>query len=434
LKDSAEKFLAQHADPDGPHVLPDGQRVGDWRIAAFLGRGGSGEVYRVVEERRTEDTLPRQAGDGKARPLDAQHVAALKVLARDTDTARMRFVREASLLAKMDNPSFPKFLSQGEVDGRPYFVTELLEPRELPSSDKEVAHFLLSLCSGVTALHRMGYVHRDIKPGNIMWRTRGTRFCAPAVPVLIDLGLVKDVTRESDASGTSLSLVDGHVAGVGTPGYAAPEQLIGDAISPAADIHALGMLANECFGGKPPAVWGRIIDRATGSIPTRRYRNVAAFVSAIRHRYWRRNMIVGTVLFFAACGAVSAFLLPGQRHEFPHPPPVSPANPTIDEHSLPDVSERRRELVRKIKEKSMKSRAYAQKASQKIDDISIETERLSTATDKVERAVIAARLGRLQSEKDEYVRLQIAATNGIDTLQNELKAMSDSAIVPQVVK
>ncbi len=48
--------------------------------------------------------------------------------------------------------------------------------------------------------------------------------------------------------------------------------------------------------------------------------------------------------------------------------------------------------------------------------------------------MIAARLKHLQSEKDEYVRLQIAATNGIDTLQNELKAMSDSAIVPQVVK
>ena len=177
------------------------------------------------------------------RPLDVQHVAALKVLVRDTDTARMRFVREASLLAKMDNPSFPRFLAQGEVDGRPYFVTELLEPRELPSSDKEVAHFLLCLCSGVTALHRMGYVHRDIKPGNIMWRTGGTHFCALAVPVLIDLGLVKDVTRDPDAVGTSISLVDGHVAGVGTPGYAAPEQLIGDAISPAADIHALGMLA-----------------------------------------------------------------------------------------------------------------------------------------------------------------------------------------------
>ena len=396
----------------------------------FLGRGGSGEVYRVVEERRSEDTLPRQAGDGKARPLDAQHVAALKVLVRDTDTARMRFVREVSLLAKMDNPSFPKFVAQGEVDGRPYFVTELLESRELPSSDKEVAHFLLCLCSGVTALHCMGYVHRDIKPGNILWRSS----CAPAVPVLIDLGLVKDVTQDPDAVGTSISLVDGHVAGVGTPGYAAPEQLIGDAISPAADIHALGMLANECFGGKPSAAWGRIIDRATGSIPTRRYRDVAAFVGAIRHRYWQRNVIVGMVLFITACGAVSAFLLLGQRHEFPHLPPVSSVNPTIDEHSLPDVSERRRELVRKIKEKSMKSRAYAQKASQKIDDISIETERLSLATDNVERATITARLRRLQSERDEYVRLQIAATNGIDTLQNELKAMSDSAIVPQVVR
>ncbi|MBR1587215.1 MAG: hypothetical protein IJ658_02710 [Kiritimatiellae bacterium] len=73
--------------------------------------------------------------------------------------------------------------------------------------------------------------------------TGGTRACTSAVPVLIDLGLVKDMTRDPDASGTSLSLIDGHVAGVGTPGYAAPEQLVGDVLSPAADIHALGMLA-----------------------------------------------------------------------------------------------------------------------------------------------------------------------------------------------
>jgi serine/threonine protein kinase len=318
LTDSAEEFLAHHDDPREPPILSDGQVVGDWRIAAFLGRGGSGEVYRVVE------THGAREGRAPARP----QAAALKILARNTETARARFLREASLLATMDNPAFPRFFAQGETDGRPYLVMELLEPRVLPSSDAEVADFLLKLCDGVAALHRMGYVHRDIKPGNIMWRTGGTRSCASAVPVLIDLGLVKDITRAPDASGTSLTLVDGHVAGVGTPGYAAPEQLVGDALSPSADIHALGMLANACFDGQPPPVWGRIIDRATGSIPVRRYPDVSAFARAIRHRHWRRNapaFIAGALLCTAiaivTCGRAVAPRPPSGRDGQPSRPP-----------------------------------------------------------------------------------------------------------------
>ena len=301
MKDSAEAFLAHHADPVDPPILTDGRSVDGWRVAAFLGRGGSGEVYRVVEERRVEDAPPYQMGGGRARPLDAPQAAALKILARDTDTARARFLRESTLLAQMDNPAFPRLIAQGEIGGRPYLVMELLEPRTLPTADAEVADFLLKLCAGVSTLHRMGYVHRDIKPGNILWRA--------AAPVLIDLGLVKDVTRNADAVGTSLSLVDGHVAGVGTPGYAAPEQLVGDEISLAADIYALGMLANACFNGHPPTVWGRIVDCATGAIPARRYPDVAAFARAVRHRHWRRRIalsLTATVLCAAIVLAVVA--------------------------------------------------------------------------------------------------------------------------------
>ena len=311
---SAELFLAAHGDPLPTPILADGTAVDGWCVTAFLGRGGSGEVYRVVE------TPDAREGRAPARP----QTAALKILARDTDTARARFLREATLLAQLNNPAFPQFIAQGEVEGRPYLVMELLEPRTLPTTDAEVADFLLALCGGVAALHRMGYVHRDIKPQNILYRPGGTRSCASAVPVLIDLGLVKDTTRDPAAEGTSLSLVDGHVAGVGTPGYAAPEQLVGDAISPAADIHALGMLTNACFDGHPPAIWGRIVDCATGSIPARRYPDVAAFARAVRHRHWRRNVVV-SVIGTLLCAAI-VLALSGRDG--------SPSRPPSEEDSL----------------------------------------------------------------------------------------------------
>ena len=115
---SAELFLAAHGDPLPTPILADGTVVDGWRVTAFLGRGGSGEVYRVVV---TPD--PRE-GRAPARP----QTAALKILARDTDTARARFLREATLLAQLNNPAFPQFIAQGEVEGRPYLVMELLEP------------------------------------------------------------------------------------------------------------------------------------------------------------------------------------------------------------------------------------------------------------------------------------------------------------------
>ena len=61
-------------------------------------------------------------------------------------------------------------------------------------------------------------------------------------------------------------------------------------LSPAADIHALGMLANDCFGGNPPRCWERIIRRSTSSIPSQRYGSVAQFAKAVRHRHWINHL------------------------------------------------------------------------------------------------------------------------------------------------
>ena len=443
MSGSAEDFLAQHDDPRPKPLLEDGTVIDGWRVTSLIGRGGSGEVYRVVGRDDPNAPLAEYGIGRAARPAPPQ-AAALKLLARDTETARARFRRETELLAKMDNPAFPRFLAKGEIDGRPYVVTELLEPRTLPTSDCEVADFMLTLCGGVATLHRIGYIHRDIKPGNILWRTvgasvplargRASRASLPdAVPVLIDLGLAKDMTRASDAEGTSISIVDGRMVGVGTPGYAAPEQLVGNALSPAADIHALGVLANTCFGGHPPPMWGRIIDRATGSIPTRRYPNVVAFARAIRRRHWRRNMIGCAILLVIAC-AIAAIPLLRTKPPPPRPPTVSNTNPAKLEHPFSAIAERRQKLVRAINERLQALSEHAKKASDKMDEHAAEIDRLFKATNEVERAAISARIKILDSELAKYPPFYIATTNEVEKLKAELDSLSDSAADLQVTK
>ena len=285
-------FLKRHASISSHEQFSAGELFGYWRITAFLGRGGSGEVYRTVNQQTGEE-------------------AALKVFARNADgnnagaaVAVMRFKNEMRFLSSANYSSFPHFIAQGEKDGRPWYVMELLENKSLPSDDAGVADFILKISKCVQLLHSMGYVHRDIKPGNIMYRRDGT-------PVLLDMGLLKRLDSEAVARRNDplLSVVDGKAVGVGTPRYAAPEQFIGGEISPAADIHALGMLINECFQGELKGCWERIVARATSSIPERRYSDVAEFMRAVRHRHWRRRAIgvLGTLL---SAGAICLFFLP----------------------------------------------------------------------------------------------------------------------------
>ena len=280
-KAEIEAFLRAHPHIEDPHLFDVGQNIGEWRITAFIGKGGSGEVY-------------------SAKHSDLGFVAAIKILSRDDRVAKDRFQREAQVFAENPMPVFPRFFGYGQINGRPYMVIELLEHLPLPSADRAVAQYLLKVCVGVGRLHSLGLVHRDIKPQNIL--QRGTT----GEPVLIDLGLIKDVTLPVAHRGESLSIVNGKAVGVGTPRYAAPEQFAGGEISPAADIHALGMLANDCFGGNPPLPWARIIRRSTSSIPSQRYGSVAQFAKAIRHRHWV-NLLIVVIGAVIALGAFAVY-------------------------------------------------------------------------------------------------------------------------------
>ena len=267
-----------------------GTVFGDWRLAAFIAKGGTSEVYC------------------------AEHVAlgtsaAVKVLAEPlTGPRKARFLREAKLLAELNSPSFPAFRGYGEANGRPYIVEELLEPGELPTGDGPRARYLLALCGGLKALHARGVVHRDLKPANILFRKTGE-------PVIVDLGLAKSVEMPLVSDG--VSIVDGKAVGVGTPEYAAPEQFTGGDITPAADIHALGVLAEKLIRGGDGVLsaspWRRIIRCATSSIASERYQSVDAFAAAIRRRHWLRNGIAlgcAFIVFSLLIGLAIAFSEP----------------------------------------------------------------------------------------------------------------------------
>ena len=279
-----ERRLRQHGRFEPAPVAMAGCIIGGWKVLAFLGRGGSAEVYRA-----------ENAATGI--------VGALKVLYRADDKTRARFRLEAQLAAELTGAAFPKFYGAGEDSGRLYLAEELLEPMDLPHGDAAVARYVLAVARAVEELHRRGFVHRDIKPRNVMMRP-STGEC-----VLIDLGLAKEGGESPRSRNDTLSVVDGHAVGVGTPGFSAPEQFVGGRIGAAADIHALGVLANKCFNGRPPKAWIPIIRRSTSSIPEQRYASVSEFARAVRRRHagrwWIGGIAVGLVIYAIAAGIVS---------------------------------------------------------------------------------------------------------------------------------
>ena len=325
-----EEYLARagaraagEASPRG-RLWREGREVGEWTVAGFIGRGGSAEVY-CARHRRL----------GTA--------AVLKVLWHDGDGPRERFRRETRFLMESGGGPFPAFYGAGEEDGRPWMAMELLEEYPAPSTDAGVAAYLLDVANAVESLHRRGWVHRDLKPRNILRRPDGRA-------VLADFGLLKKIgatpAAEMVSERVSPSVVDGREVGVGTPGYAAPEQFAGGAATPATDVHALGVLADGCFGGNPPREWERIIRRATGSIPRLRYGSVADMARAIRRRHWRRNcawaalaggaLVVAAFAWWRGAGVPDAPAAPDVRDIVPMGTSAAPDTQDLASIALPD--------------------------------------------------------------------------------------------------
>ncbi|GAB1338172.1 serine/threonine-protein kinase [Streptomyces sp. E-15] len=189
-------------------------RLGPYRLLGVLGEGGMGKVYIGQDHART--------------------VAAVKVLrpelAHDTGLAQ-RFVREALAARAVRGPGVAAVLGAQTEGGRPWIATEFLAGPTLdqvidrygPLDDTSLRALAASVAGTLRDIHAAGFVHRDLKPPNIVITSDG--------PKVIDFGIARP------EHGLTLTTT-GQIPV--TPGYGAPEQVLGHRVTPAADVFSLG--------------------------------------------------------------------------------------------------------------------------------------------------------------------------------------------------
>ncbi|MDQ7905304.1 protein kinase [Phytohabitans sp. ZYX-F-186] len=208
-----------------------------YAIVEQIGVGGMSEVWLAVDQ-----VLDRPVA-----------VKALTATLDDEPDLFAATWREARATAKLTHPHVTQVYDYGEQrlgDGTvvPYLVMELLDGRNLadrltagPLPWPEAVRTAAQVADGLAAAHRMGVVHRDVKPGNVMLTPTGAK--------VLDFGIAAFAGSRPEGDGGWL---------VGTPAYAAPERLDAGPPDPAADVYALGALLYEALTGRPPlpvATW-----------------------------------------------------------------------------------------------------------------------------------------------------------------------------------
>jgi serine/threonine protein kinase len=261
-----------------------------------IGRGGMGQIY-LAEDRE----LGRKVA---IKVLDDRFAG--------NEQLRERFKREALAAARLSgHPHVVTIFDVGESQGRPFIVMEYLpggtlgdRTRQGPVEPGEALSWLGQIAEALDAAHELGVVHRDVKPPNLLFDARGEL-------VVADFGIARvadDTLTGMTATGTVL----------GTAGYLAPEQALGQPATPASDRYALGVIGYELLtGGRPferqsetaeaaahihepvppasehhtglPRAVDGVFDRALAKDPRERYSTSADFVSALGNALEKRE-------------------------------------------------------------------------------------------------------------------------------------------------
>ncbi|HEV3116216.1 MAG TPA: protein kinase, partial [Gemmataceae bacterium] len=208
-----------------------------YRVTAKLGEGGMGFVFQAVDRHLERDVV-------------------IKVPRRDVleDPAFTgRFQREIRSLVRLAHPHIVKVLDVGEADGLPFAVLQYLSGGSLASRInpgvpvtvrvKKVQDWLAQIAAALDFMHSQGYIHRDVKPDNIL-------FDAPGNVFLSDFGIAKVVAESRSAGTQTLRTQTGVV--LGTPQYMAPELIMGQPHDGRVDQYALAIVVYEMLSGVLP--------------------------------------------------------------------------------------------------------------------------------------------------------------------------------------
>lgn len=213
-----------------------GKRIGNYVIDRPLGRGGMAVVLVAKHP-----TLGREVAVKFLKP--AFH--------GDLEMAE-RFLQEAKVTATLAHPNIVEILDFGDFERRPYYMMELLQGEDLRARlrsnsrtpYREVVQYVEQICDALDAAHKVGVVHRDLKPDNIFVVQQD-----PLKLKVMDFGVAK-------AAGETRIGQTLHGQVLGTPTHMAPEQALGqiERISPLTDIYSLGVIAFEMLTGQLPFV------------------------------------------------------------------------------------------------------------------------------------------------------------------------------------
>lgn len=266
-------------------TAPDlaGKIIRGYELKAQIGAGGFGAVYSAYQ------------------PAIKREVAVKVILPDYANKAEFirEFESEAQLVARLEHPNIVPLYDFWREPGGAYLVMRWLRGGSLRGaltassfSPQSVARLLEQIASGLAVAHRKGIVHRDIKPDNILLDEDRNAYLA-------DFGIAK-ITSERDANSDHLM--------VGSPAYIAPEQVLGQVVSPQTDLYSLGIVIYELLMGKRPfqeetatellikhinaavpsvqehfsPAIDNVIQRATAKAPEQRYPDAISMATAFR--------------------------------------------------------------------------------------------------------------------------------------------------------
>lgn len=241
------------------HALPAGTRLEEFELKSVLGAGGFGVTYRGFDHQFHRDVAIKEFLPGEIamrRPNGATVTPRSDDDRENYQFGLNRFLEEARLLAKFDDPYIVRVHRYLQANGTAYLVMEyregeslaqLLSRRKVPLEEEEARRILFEVLSGLQTVHAHNYLHRDIKPSNIYLRRGGA--C-----MLIDFGAARYALGEHSRS----------LMGMMTPGYAPYEQYsFTSKQGPFTDIYAVGATLYRCLTLRAPVEAAERIAAAT---------------------------------------------------------------------------------------------------------------------------------------------------------------------------